>query len=233
MKYSIFIIIAICLVASSAKAQDFDTVLKAATDNYIHTEMYEIEANYNLYAHSDSDSLIDQQHSVFIKHQNDLYFKIAESELVQTATFSLKISHTEKMLLYAKSYGPQAPSSQLPYLELERHFSKKTIADKGKYWVCEMDANTSISIPYRKIVLHIEKASHNILKQVYFLNESSSNNIGYATLKGNERLEIVATRFTASPKDIAEKFELSRYLDLKENTLTSTDYTKNYKIIVQ
>ncbi len=221
------------MVIASAKAQDFDTILKAATDKYITSEVYQIDADYNLYADSDSDSLIDQQKSIFIKRQNALYFKMAQSELIQTEAFSLKISHSEQILLYSKSYGSQSPSSQLPYMDLERNFSTKTIKDKGTYWECLMTDNTSISIPYRKIILHIEKGDYKILKQVYFLNRASSKNVGYAAITGNERLEIVTKSFTTSPKDITQKFELSRYLDIKDNTLTSSNYTKNYKIIVQ
>jgi hypothetical protein len=221
------------MACSIAYAQDVKSILTNTSDKYLKSESYQINAQYNLYADRNSNSIIYQQESVFIKNGNAMYFKMAESELVQTNDFTIKISHTEQMILYSKSNQRHSSSSQLPYLDLEHYFASKKLIDKGKYWECVMKDNDTYTIPYNQIILHIEKGTYTILKQIYFFNRPILNQFSNMMLDGDERLEIVTNQFVTVTENIERKFDIKTYLDITDKTLTSSNYTKNYKIIVQ
>jgi hypothetical protein len=215
--------------------QDFNSLLKKATDTYVNSNSYSIGAVYNMYPDSISSIKIDQQKATFYKNENDYYLKMADAEIIVTDSFFIKISHSEKMMLYSKmnTSKKERYTSQLPFYNLESQFKTKTVNDKGKYWEFVMTGSLSISIPYNKIILHVSKDDYVIKKQVYVFNRSLEKQFNPESKNTGERLEIITTKFSVSPKDLGDKLNLEKYLTITDNTLTSSNYTKNYKIIVQ
>lgn len=237
MKKRTLLLLLLILGFNALDAQDFNTVLNKATSKYLNTENYSIDAIYNMYSDSISKTRIDQQKASLFKNGSNYYLKMADAEIIATDSFFIKISHSEKMMLYSKMNRFKKETyknTQLPFMDYISEFKNKIIKDKGDFWECILSDNQSISIPYKKIVLQVSKSDYVIKKQVYFFNRSIEKQFNTESKKySNERLEIITSKFNSNPKNFEDKFVFEKYLTKTRNSLTSSAYTKNYKIIVQ
>ncbi len=229
----------LCLVLlsfSNSGAQDFNSILTAAMDQYQSTESYELKSKYIIYKDSLSQDIKDNQTGVFLKSGANGYFKMAKSEIIYTKDYFLKISHQEKMLLYTEVTPDQASQTgeQLPFHQFLNVFKTKKLKDQKSHWICELSNPMNLSVPYLKIKLYISKKSKLITKQVYYFSTSVERryNSEITDLRP-ERLEIVQQSFKTHPTIANSLFDIATYLVIDDNTITTTSHNKNYKIIVR
>ncbi|WP_298892935.1 hypothetical protein [uncultured Psychroserpens sp.] len=236
MKQLIATIIIMLWAFAYSNAQSFDLVIEKVVSKQNSLDDYKTELIYTIY--NDSISMVkkDEQKSEFIKKGSDYYFKMGNSEIIITNSFFIKISHSEKMMLYSKmdKASDDFFKIQNQFTAFLEQFETKTIDDKGTYWECVLSKPTTLKTPFSKIILSINKKDHAVLKQVYFFNSSIEKTYDSSSKNTqNERLEVVQTNFQKSPKITNSVFSFEKYLKPNGNSYTNSTYTKDYKIFVQ
>jgi hypothetical protein len=217
-------------------SQNFESIINQAISKQKELSNYKLEMIYTIYADSISNVKKDEQRSEFIKKDKSCYFKMAESEIIFTEDFYIKISHSEKIMLYSninESYS-DFTERQNPFSEFIDKFKIKEIKDIGRYWECTLAEPNDIQIPFNKIILQIQKNDFNIIKQIYYFNTSIEKSLNNSALNTkNERLEIKQLNFQESSKTATDLFSIEKYLIQTGDSFTNTNYTKGYKILMQ
>ncbi len=224
------------IIGHTVKAQSFSEILNKVMENYNAVEAYSVDATYTMYVDNVSMQEKDKQTSKLIKQGDNYYFKMANSEIIMTKSFYLKISHSERMLLYSKVdvIDNSVFESQIPFLQILDKFENKEVKDKGSYWECSISKSNELKLPYDKIIFQVSKKNHHIKKQIYYFNTSVEKKfIPNSSNTKKERLEIVINGLDKKPIIDENLFNLNKYLDINDTSITSSEYTKNYKILVQ
>lgn len=233
---NIIIVLVLLISSLNLAAQDINSVMKKVHDAYIEND-YHITMNYTLYSNSNSNVKKDELKGEVIKSGDNYYTKMKETEMVYTNAFMLKISHSEKIILYSelKTSIQNLIQQSNPFVKFPEQFEENTIEDKGAYYVCTFNTSKDIKGPYDKIILNISKTDYSILKQVYFFKSSVEKKFNKeAKDTEKERLEIVQKVFRKEVKQPKELFNLDKYLTKVEgNTYSASEYIKNYQILTQ
>ena len=232
------ILVVLVLLISSAKliAQNLNSVMQKVNDVYVNNN-YHIKMDYTLYSNRDSNIKKDELKGEVIKSGDNYYTKMKETEMIFTNAFLLKISHSEKIILYSKleTSIQDLIHQNNPFMTFLEQFDDNTIEDNGNYYRCSFNKAKDLKNPYGKIVLNISKSDYSILKQTYFFKNSVEKQFNKDAIgTENERLEVVQKLFTKDVKKPTNLFSLDKYLTkIGENTYSTSNYIKDYQILTQ
>lgn len=236
IKNNIVVVLVLLISTVNLIAQDLETVMQKVNKTYVDGN-YQANMDYTLYSNSDSNIKKDELKGVVIKFGGNYYSKMKETEMVFTDEFMLKISHSEKIILYSQLKAPikDLIDQNNPFIQFPKQFEENKIEDKGNYYKCTFNKSKDIKVPYSKIILNVSKVNYSILKQVYFFKNSVEKRFNKKVTEAeNERLEVVQTVFKKEVKVPEKLFSLEKYLTkIGENTYTASNYIKDYKILTQ
>ena len=190
---------------------------------------------YTVYTDSISNIKKEELKGELIKNNEDYYFKMKETEFLFSPTYSLKVNHTQKAIVYAeqKNASENALNNEAPFIALINNYESKEVADKSESWECVLSNPKSLS-SYSKIIFYISKRDYSIIKQIYFFSSSMEKQLNPNNLNTKkERFEIVQTSYTKSPKVEEKLFDLENYLNIKNNNYVPSEALKTYKVFVQ
>lgn len=227
---SLFIIgfLAIC---SFGYGQTVNEVLQRMGTQYSIAQPLQYNSNYALYKSADSKKIEQAYKGLFIKNaSNELYMKIDQTEILNSKTINLKISHAEKAIEMADPMKNYFGNFDIkPLLELCKIESFK---DLKTYWEITLVAKKYSTLPYSKIIVQISK-KYFLQKSIFYYSTAVNFSKDYRAPKSYyPRLEVINTNFSRKAPN-ASLFATSYYLTNSKNKYVLADRLKNYEVIDQ
>jgi hypothetical protein len=227
---SLFIIsfLAIC---SFGYGQTVNEVLERMGKQYSIAQPLQYNSNYALYKSADSKKIEQAYKGIFSKNaSNELYMKIDQTEILNSKTINLKISHSEKAIEVADPMKNYFGNFDIkPLLELCKIESFK---DLKTYWEITLVAKKYSTLPYSKIIVQISK-KYFLQKSIFYYSTAVNFSKDYRAPKSYyPRLEVTNTNFSRKAPN-PSLFATGYYLTTSKNKHVLADRLKNYEVIDQ
>lgn len=220
------------LLGTSAYCQTASEVMQQVGKQYTIAAPLQYNSSYVLYKSADSKKIEQAYKGIFVKNNlNEVYMKIDQTEILNSKTINLKISHSEKAVQIADPLKNYFGSLDVkPLFELCKVESFK---DFKTYWEIVLTAKNYSSLPYSKIVLQITK-KYFLQKSTFFYSTAVNFSNDYKSPKNyHPRLEVTNTNFNRRAVN-SSLFSTKTYLTASgKNKLQSAEKIKNYEITDQ
>lgn len=225
------LIISFLTICSIGYGQTVNEVLEQMGKQYSSTQPLQYNSNYALYKSADSKKTEQAYNGFFSKNaSNELYMKIDQTEILNSKTINLKISHSEKAIEIAYTMKNYFGNFDIkPLFELCKIESFK---DLKTYWEITLVAKKYSTIPYSKIIIQISK-KYFLQKSIFYYSTAVNFSKDYRTPKSSyPRLEVTNTNFSEKAPN-PSFFATSYYLTISKNKYVPVDRLKNYEVIDQ
>lgn len=175
-------------------SQTVNEVLQQMGKQYSVAQPLQYNSNYSLYKTADSKTIEQAYKGLFIKNTaNEVYMKIDQTEILNSKTINLKISHPEKAIQIAdpiKNYfGSFDIKALLDLCKIE------SFKDFKVYWEIILTAKNYSNLPYSKIIVQISK-KYFLQKSIFYYNTAVNFSKDYRAPKSYQpRLEVTNTNF--------------------------------------
>ncbi|TRX33703.1 hypothetical protein FNW52_14845 [Flavobacterium sp. ZT3R18] len=168
----IIICVWLLFIGFMGNAQSVRTVFKKLGQQYSMAKPLQYQSKYVLYKDFDSKKIMESYTGVFYKNnQNEIYMKIGETEILNSKSVNLKVSHPEKAIEISTAVPTYFGDFDMkPLLELCK--IDKFVDYKG-YWEITMTAKPFSSLPYSKIEVRVSK-TYFLQKQVFYYNTATN-----------------------------------------------------------
>lgn len=227
------IILFISLFAlGSIYSQTASEVMEQVGKQYSIVQPLQYNSSYALYKSANSKNVEQAYKGIFVKNAfNEVYMKIDQTEILNSKTVNIKISHSEKAIQIADPLKNYFGSLDVkPLFDLCKVESFK---DFKTYWEIVLTAKNYSSLPYSKIVLQITK-KYFLQKSTFFYSTAVNFSKDYKTPKNyHPRLEVSNTNFNRRAVN-ASLFVTKSYLTAAgKNKFQPAQNIKDYEIIDQ
>lgn len=230
MFYKTLLLICFLTIATTGYGQTVEEVFQQMGKQYTVAEPLQYNSSYTLYKSAESQKTEEVYTGFFCKNAaNEVYMKIDHTEILNSKTINLKISHSEKAIQIGdpiKNYfGEFDMQSLLDLCEIESFKDLKT------YWEITLLAKNYSSLPYSKIVVQISK-KYFLQKSVFYYNTAVNFSKDYRVPKPYyPRLEVSNTGFSRKATPVS-LFTTGSYLTLSgKNKYTAAAQLKHYEVI--
>lgn len=232
MCYKYLLYISLLVIGRIGYSQTINEVLQRMEQQYGTGEYLQYNSNYVLYKTHDSKKVEQAYKGFFCKNpQNEIYMKIDQTEILNSKTINLKISHLEKAILMGdpvKSYSGDFDIK--PLLDLCKIESFRNLK---AYWEIILTPKIDSELPYSKIIVQISK-KYFLQKSFFYYNTSMNFSKDYRKPKSYyPRLEVNNTNFS---KKVANPslFKTNTYFSSwSKNKYVLVAGLKNYEVIDQ
>lgn len=232
---AIIIVVFSFLNTTAQTTLSVEEVLKKTRDFYQEKDNFKFNTSYKLFNGYKGNKVIESYDGKILKTNDITYSKIHNTEFFQYPNSFLKVNHIEKAMLYSDTSGMNNDSSPISILKrIESSFKSSNILLKGNSYVLEFIAKDLNFLPYKKLLILIDKNDFKIQKQVLFL-------VNQVTVKDNNdkdilvtpRLEITLFNFSSKKIETSgdSRYKLSNYITKVDNKVAVTAKYKNYNII--
>lgn len=220
------------LISATGYTQTVNEVFQRLGKQYSITKPLQYKSSYVLYKDFDSKKIEQSYKGIFYKNSlNEVYMKIGETEVLNSKTINLKISHPEKAIEISNPVGNYFGNFDMkPLLELCKIDAFK---DFKTYWEITLIAKPYSSLPYSKIVIQVSKI-YFLQKQVFYYNTAINFSKNYRTPNAHyPRLEVLNTNYNRNPIS-ASVFNSNSYFTLSDKKrIILSERLKKYEIIDQ
>lgn len=232
MLNKVILFISFLAFGSFGYSQTASEVLQQMGKEYSSAKPLQYNSGYALYKTSDSKKVEQAYKGVFNKNEsNEVYMKIDQTEILNSKTINVKISHSEKAIQIADPLKNYLGSFDIkPLFELCKIESFK---DFKTYWEIILTAKNYSSLPYSKIILQVSK-KYFLQKSIFYYSTAVNFSKNYRAPKPYyPRLEVTNTNFNrraVNPSLFATK---SYFTALAKNKSVPVERLKNYEVIDQ
>lgn len=213
-------------------SQTVTDVFKKLGQQYSAAKPLQYQSKYMLYKDFDSKKIEESYNGSFYKNsQNEIYMKIGNTEILNSKTVNLKISHPEKAIEISNPipvyFGDFDMKPLLELCKIEKFTDYKT------YWEITMTSKPLSSLPYSKIVVRVSK-TYFLQKQVFYYNTATNFSKDFRKPDVHyPRLEIVYTNYNRNTIN-ASIFKSSNYfISSGKDGIVLSQRLKKYEIIDQ
>lgn len=199
---------------------------------YSSAKPLQYNSSYALYKTADSKKVEQAYKGVFNKNEsNEVYMKIDQTEILNSKTINLKISHSEKAIQIADPLKNYMGSFDIkPLFELCKIESFK---DLKTYWEITLTAKNYSSLPYSKIILQVSK-SISYKKSTFYYSTAVNFSKDYRAPKPyHPRLEVINTNFNRRAVNSSLFATKTYFTVLAKNKSVPVERLKNYEVIDQ
>ncbi|WP_281635417.1 hypothetical protein [Flavobacterium marginilacus] len=199
---------------------------------YSAAESLQYNSSYILYKTADSKKAEQAYKGLFCKNsQNEIYMKIDQTEILNSKSINLKISHLEKAIQISdpiKNYNGNFDIK--PLLDLCKIESFK---DFKTYWEIILIAKNYSNLPYSKIIVQISK-KYFLQKSIFYYSTAVNFSKDYRAPKSYlPRLEVSNSGFSRKPANSSLFLNNSYFTTIGKNKLIPADRLKYYEVIDQ
>lgn len=232
MFYKIILSVSLLTFGSIGYSQTVTEVLQQMGKQYGSAQSLQYNSNYTLYKTADSKKAEQSYKGIFCKNsQNDMYMKIDETEILNSKSINLKISHSEKAIQVSDPIKGYFGNFDIrPLLDLCKIESFK---DFKAYWEIILTAKNYSNLPYSKIIIQVSK-KYFLQKSIFYYSTSVNFSKDYRAPKSYlPRLEIVNTNFNrkaANPLLFTTKYY---FTETGKDKYVLAGRLKNYEVIDQ
>ncbi|OUL60368.1 hypothetical protein [Flavobacterium sp. AJR] len=231
MFQKILLIICFFTIVSAGYSQTVNEVLEKMGKQYSTAEPLQYNLNYSLYKSAESKKIEQSYKGIFIKNaSNEIYMKIDKTEILNSKTINLKISHPEKAIEIANPIKNYFGDFDIkPLLDLCKIESFK---DFKTYWEITLIAKKYSALPYSKIIVQISK-KYFLQKSIFYYSTAVNFSDDYRAPKSYyPRLEVTNTNFNRKVPS-SSFFTTSNFFTTSKNKYVLAERLKNYEVIDQ
>jgi hypothetical protein len=232
MFHKVILFISFLTFGSIGYGQTVNEVLQQMGKQYSAAQPLQYNSNYALYKSADSKKTEQAYKGLFVKNAaNELYMKIDQTEILNSKTINLKISHPEKAIQIADPIKNYFGSFDIkPLLDLCKIESFK---DFKTYWEITLTAKNYSTLPYSKIIVQISKKYY-LQKSIFYYSTAVNFSKDYRAPKSYyPRLEITNTNFNRKAVN-ASLFTTKYYFTSSgSNKYVLAERLKHYEVIDQ
>lgn len=232
MFQKIILLISVLAIATVGYSQSVNDVLDKMGKLYSTSQPLQYNSTYSLYKSAESKTLEQTYKGIFIKNtDNDVYMKIDQTEILNSKTVNLKISHSEKAIQIADPIKNYFGNFDIkPLLDLCKIESFK---DYKTYWEITLTAKNYSDLPYSKIIIQISR-QYFLQKSIFYYNTSVNFSKDYRNPKSYyPRLEVVNTNFNRKTAN-ENLFKTKYYFTTTgKNKYVMAERLKSYEVIDQ
>jgi hypothetical protein len=212
--------------------QTVSEVLQRMGKQYSSAQPFQYNSNYTLYKTAESKKAEETYKGFFCKNsQNEIYMKINQTEILNSKSINIQVSHPEKAIQIAEPiphyFGNFDINTLLDMCKIE------TFKDFKTYWEITLITKNYSTLPYSKIIVQITK-KYFLQKSIFYYSTAVNFSKDYRAPKTFlPRLEVSNSNFNRNPVNTA-LFSISTYLNLlSKNKYSAATRLKNYEIIDQ
>ncbi len=195
-------------------------VMEKVTNSYSKTTKLSYLTHYNLYTNYKDIKPKESYGGMILKNGEVNYCKIQNTEFISFKNCSVKVSHSEKVVLYSEGDLDgvmQSPVETALYLKEFKGILKTT----PSHYICEFSPKKITQIMASKIIIYVDRKDLKITKQIMYLAQKMESK--------NSKGKIIET----SPR-IEISYQKRKSDDKKDSFLTSKEsyFTKKGNDIV-
>jgi len=143
---------AVSIFSHAATGKEF---LKKVRANYEDLNSLELLMSYRLYKGHESNEVRESYGALFCRDGEQSYRKIDQTEFINTKDYSIKISHSEKMIVVSQA-------SKMDAFDVDIETSLKwcenvLVADKGEFNEISLIIKDRTDLPFSKINVVVDK----------------------------------------------------------------------------
>lgn len=224
-----FILVYAPLTAQTTRPEAKD-ILNKIQNVYAQDEEYSLDMDYQLYQGATGTKLLNEYSGLLVRDHGNYYNRIKNTEFFYVGTKYLKVNHEQKRLQYGAV--PKDLPIGVDISSYLKYFTKVSYTEDNERYVFTLETTEVTPFPYGKIEIFVHKKSLEIEKQVlYVLNEAPFKNEAGETVYSRPRLEFVISKKRKDIEKYAEKFDLSRYIKIKNNKAVGQGEIAGYQVL--
>ncbi|MDO5981449.1 hypothetical protein [Flavivirga spongiicola] len=189
----------------------------AKVETYYKTaKTFNLQVKYNMYKGHTGNHLTESYEGTMTKNGAVSQIKILGSEIIQFPNAQLTINKANKTLVYNEISGKGLKKSPLDVSTFLNYYKETSTKVSGNMLVHEMVLkNNQMPIPYNKIVIYINKANHQLVKQELYL----STKVPFVDDNGKDTEDVARMEisFKHNKKTMAKAPRLKDYVLLEPN----------------
>lgn len=234
IKHTLSIIILLCSYLSTyAQMPSASETLAKVETYYKSLNEFDFEVEYKMYKGYTGNHITESYKGSMCKKEDVSQINILGSEIIQFPDTQLIIDNENKTLIYKKISEDVMQKTPMDVSAFLKFYKETNTQISGNVLIHEMEIkNVQIPIPYNKIIVHVNKDTYKIEKQVLYL----ATKVPFVDENGKEtpdlgRMEI---NFEQNSKSLKKTPKLNDYVFLDSNNKVHLAQAYNrYTIINQ
>ncbi len=230
-KISILIVCFVCAFAEGQTTKEQVTqLLKEVQGVYDGNTSFELTTQYELFKGENGKEVLESYDGNIVKNGSDSYNRINTTEFFQIGTHSIKVNHDQKKARYQKVDVSKTPVVDIA--NMLTFFVGREVKETSDAYICTLTSSSITPMPYGKVILHIDKQSKRIKKQIlHYLTKKPFPVKGNKEEWDTPRLEITYTNFSTDVTAYLEKFNIKNFMSFKDDRAISAGLLEGYKIV--
>jgi len=224
-KYSVFLIIIICLFISSKNyAQSFKEDLKVMYNSYLNADDFYAKIKIDMYESSKDAQPYETRKAEISKSSMKVLYKLDNDQVLINDKCVVIINDEEKMILYkpGKKKERSIPDIVMPNFDsLMADYNKviyKGLVNQSKHYIVNLESSN-----IKRVDIFLSKESRWLTKLVYYYNEE------YYGI--DSKVIINFNSITASPNFTKQTFSESQFFRRKNGKVILLPIYKDYRFI--
>ena len=204
-----------CLEVNAQQPTAAESLAKIET-YYKTAKSFSIQVKYNMYKGHTGNHLTESYEGTMTKNGAVSQIKILGSEILQFPEAQLTINKDNKTLVYNEISGESLKKSPLDVSTFLKYYKETSTKVSGNMLIHEMVLkNNQMPIPYSKIVIYINKANYQLVKQELYL----STKVPFVDEKGKDTKDVARMEisFKYNKKSMTKTPRLKDYVQLEPN----------------
>ena len=216
-------------------AQDVDAILKKYMEVTRTVTALQSDINYAMYKNEDGTKAYESYNGIQIRQQETFYQQLDKMEYIQGKDFVVKLNKDQKIMMVGYSSEPILRGvDQVATDKMLNYFSDKKLKDNQTHWEIELSSQEPELSEIARIILHIDKTTYRLSKQVLFFDivsdfavyeDKSEPNMGIP------RLEITYSNYLDTIEN-TKVLEQDRYFTYQDDTISAAAEFKGFEVIM-
>ncbi|MDX6187721.1 hypothetical protein SGQ83_00015 [Flavobacterium sp. Fl-318] len=220
------------LIGTIGHCQTVNEVLQQMGKQYSAARPFQYHSEYTLYKNAESKKIEQSYKGIFMKNAaNEIYLKIDQTEILNSKTVNIKISHPEKAILLSDPirnyFGSLDIKPLLEFCEIESFKDCKT------YWEITLTAKNYSSLPYSRIIIQVSRKFF-LQKSIFYYSSTVNFSKDYRMPKPSyPRLEVTNTNFSRKAVNATLFTSPYYFTSCGKNICVLASRLKQYQVIDQ
>lgn len=210
--------------------QKVNEVLQKMSEKITAPNVFCFDTKYSLYKDQKTNVAKQTYLGFFIKNQNnEIYYKIDNTEFINTKKMGLKINHKQKAMSITNSQDFSTGSFDIS--KLMAFCTISSFIDNKTFWEIILTPKELSGLNYSQIVLNIG-TNYLLQKQVFYYNTGFNLSNDYKKqLLDYPKLEIIYSGYNNKVNEV-NKINTSLYFKINQNNkIQATEKYKNYEVV--
>lgn len=226
----IFALIIIVLGSGFTYSMTPEQVLEKIRSTYKSIESIEYKVTYELFKGHKSSEIHSSYDGYVYRSGRQLYQKINQSELVYGTGYFLKISHGEKAMVL--DLEAQQINAEVNISTVLNELKDVQLKDGRDSYTLLIRYKVSAQSPFSLVKMQVNKKSFRVEQlDFYYANQQDFSKSYKVKDYAQPHLRMTFSNTNTKPKEKAEYFNFSKYIEQRNNILIPTGKCSGYELI--